>query len=140
MNDLLQNRAVRILVPVAVIAIAVGWFVAKGAWAKRQAYEGTIVQTYKQRDWLRGFRKPTRSAHHYYDYFWQVRCGDGTIRNAEVTYGQWSSGKAGDPVKKVAGQRWPQIDTPEAERAREVRDQVLDSAIDGVKHKVFGNE
>jgi len=140
MSELLQSRVARVAVPVIVIAIAVGWFFVKNELAKREVYEGTILQTYKQRDWLRGFRKHTRSTHRYYDYYWQIRCPDGAVRNVEVTYGQWSSGKAGDPVKKAAGQRWPYIDTPEAARAREVRDEAVGAAVDGVKRKILGNE
>jgi len=140
-NASLQSQLLRGAVVLVLILAALGWeFGIKASRTKAQVWEGVITRTYKQRDWLRGLRKFNKPAYYYYDYYWEVKCADGRVRKAEVPHGTWQSGKAGLPVKKIAGRRYPVIDTPEAEQQRAIKQQVIDSAVDGVRKKVFGNE
>jgi len=98
----------------------------KAARARDQEWQGTIAEKSRQRIWWKGFKKPLEgNQYRYYDYFWNVRCDDESVVEVEVLYGLWNRSKVGDPVRKSKGERWPVIDTPEAEKNRELTDEIL---------------
>ena len=138
MNELLGNKMARGLLVLLTIAVGAGWYFWEQSARKDEVYTGKIVERYRWRDWTRGFKRMGKPEHRYYEYYWVIECDDGKTRDVEVLHHHFGDGKAGDPVKKVAGEVYPHIDTPEAARQRAVRDQVIGDAINGVKKKVLG--
>ncbi|MFO7976532.1 MAG: hypothetical protein R6V12_18075 [Candidatus Hydrogenedentota bacterium] len=123
------------LLSAATIILAIVLFVGyefgyKATRAKNQEWEGQIAQKTRKRLWRKGFKKPLEGAQHrYYDHFWNVQCKDGTSIEIEVPYTLWNRSNVGDPVRKIKGDRWPFIDTPEATEQRRLSDQVIGDVI-----------
>lgn len=129
----LQNRKTLGTVGV-ILALAIGtgvWY-ANDSYRRKQAYQGVVEEAYKSRNWLRGARKPNRPAYRYYKYYWRVRDESGKLRTVRVNHALWPKGEPGTPVKKVAGERYPQVDTAEAEEQRQIKDQVIGETVNRV--------
>ncbi len=138
MNEFLSGKSARVVLVLLTVAVAAGWLLWDRSWKMDQVYTGKIVERYQWRNWLRGVKRVNKPAYHYYDYYWVVECADGETRDVEVPYHLFDDGKVGDPVKKAAGEVYPYIDTPEALQNREMKQRLLNDAVEGVKQKVFG--
>ncbi len=123
---------------VVAVVLGAGWFFLDSYVATNQAYEGKIVSRAKQRNWLRGARKPGQPEYRYYRYYWYVECANGKTRKVKVPRHQYNEGKTGLPVKKVQGDRYPTINTPEALENRALKQEAIGHAVDAMKQKVLG--
>jgi len=136
-SSLVESKPARAVAVVLAIGIFVAWeFGVKSTLAKRQAWEGKVTNVYRQREWLRGFRKPGKAEYLYYDHYWTVACTDGESRAVEVPHTLWQRATVGTPLRKVEGERYPVIDTPEAASRREMNERVLNTLVDEVKRAV----
>ncbi len=133
MSSILKNPLVQAILALLILGAVLGLkFAIMASIAERQAWEGKITDTYKKRDWLRGLKKwrDMRREYLYYDYYWEVKCADGQTRQVEVPHHSWGKADVGDPVRKVRGERWPRLETTEAEQEREMKQRVLRSLFD----------
>ena len=125
-----RNAGTRIVVTIGAIGVFLRWeFGIKAPLAKRQAWEGTLVETQQSRRWWKGLKHSFDSEHEYYNYYWVVKCTDGKTRTAEVPWGFSTIVKPGDPILKVKGKRWPELNTLQAIRDREIKQEVLDTVF-----------
>lgn len=138
----MQNKKLlRAMAIIVTVALATGLFVLREHNLRGQRYTGEIEETYRTRDWLRGvIRSPTEAEYRYYRHYWRIREDSGRVRNVRLHYLLWKEGSPGTPVRKVAGERHPRIDTPEAERLRQIQDQMIDDVVDGVRRRIIGDE
>ena len=114
----------------AIVVFAGYEFGYKAARARNQEYEGQIAQKIRKRLWWKGFKRPLEGGQYrYYDHFWQVQCDDGAAIEVEVSHALWNRSNIGDPVRKIRGDRWPFIDTPEAAQHRQMSDQIIGDVI-----------
>ena len=106
---------------IAVVVAGAAFFV-NDQNLRKQAYEGKIIETYRTRNWLRGIKKPMdgKPKHRHYNHYWKIEDGSGQVRDVEVPHYTWSKGKTGTPVKKVTGERYPQVDTEAENQKRDV--------------------
>ncbi len=127
---MLGRRSIGALVVVAVVGAVLIWeFGIKAGQAKSTAWKGVITETYKTRRWWRGFRKLNEQAYRYYAYYWMIETNDGLSLSVRVPWHLWKQGKNGNPVQKIKGERWPRLATPQAERARDVKQQLLNTIL-----------
>ncbi len=125
-GEILSGRPAKAGLAVVVVAGVLGWeFGIKPTLAKRQAYDGTILEKVKDWNWLSFGRRHSRG-HRRWDYSWRIECSDGQEREIEVPYHLWRRAKQGDPIRKLEGERWPQIDTAQARQRQEDRQKVFD--------------
>ncbi len=119
-----------------VLAGVVGTFLLSEQQARRQEYTGEIEEVFRRRDWLRGFRDPLGAhEYRYYRHYWRIRDDSGETRTVRVHHLLWNRGEPGMPVRKVAGERSPRIDTPEEDSRRELQDQLMHEVVDGVQRR-----
>jgi hypothetical protein len=129
-DAVLGRRSIGALIAVAVVGTVLVWeFGIKAHRAKSEAWEGVITDTYRTRRWWRGFRRWDKPAYRYYNYYWVVETDNGLSLPVEVPWHLWKQGESGNPVRKIRGERWPRLATPQAERDREVKQQVLDTIL-----------
>lgn len=121
------------LVVLMALAGLVYEFGIKSAIAKKQEWQGTITELTRKRDWIKGFQKPGRAEYHYYDHYWIVKCDDGREIEVEVLHTRWGEANIGDPVRKVRGERWPELVSEEAMKVREEKKKALDIMFNGPK-------
>lgn len=98
-----------VLVLVAIVGFAIWEFGIKAPAQRAEQYTGTISETYRSRDWMRGFRSPSEPEYRYYDYYWTIRTDNGEEITVEVPHSTWSNGEAGKAVVKAQGNRYPQL-------------------------------
>jgi hypothetical protein len=116
----INSRAMRIvIVLVVIVGFGVWEFGIKAPEQRAEQYTGTISETYRSRDWLRGLRSPSEPEYRYYDYYWTIQTDDGDEITVEVPNTTWSNGEAGKAVVKVEGNRYPQL-KQHAEQQQEV--------------------
>jgi len=117
-----------------ILALVIGTavFFVNDSYQRKQAYQGVVEEAYKTRNWLSGMKKRHRPAYRYYKHYWRVRDEAGNLRTVRVHHGLWPKGKPGTPVKKVAGERYPKIDTPEAEEHRQIKDQIIGETVNRI--------
>jgi len=101
-----------------------GWELgARPAIAKRQEWTGSIAETFKKRKWWRGREGPLGArSYRYYKHYWRVECNDGEKVAVEVPWHIWRNSEVDDPVSKELGERWPRLESRNAERRREAEE------------------
>jgi len=119
--EIFSNKTVNIVIAIVFTVIYGSWvFWIKPTKEKSQEYTGEIIEVYKKAKWMRMTKGITDPAQYRnYRYYWSIRNESGSIHSAEVPWRLWKSGKEGLPVLKTKGQRYPQINTPDATRKRE---------------------
>ena len=132
MIDLNKKQINIVVAIVAVFVFGIWDFYIVPSRQKGQEYTGTITETHKSRKWFRGRgSRMTGNQYRNFTYYWRIKTDDGDTIDAEVPFHSWNRGKAGTPVKKMKGYRWPVVNTREAEEARKNKKKALDM--------VFGN-
>ncbi len=120
----MENKPALTLLTVLAAAVIAAWtFFIEPAIQKSHEYEGRIIETSQSRRWGRTEHAYRRNPSDY-NYFWHIERDDGPLVKVNVPYRQWKEGEAGLRVKKVHGERWPGIDTPEYREMQEQREQI----------------
>lgn len=79
----------------------IGYDYVRSELQKREAWHGTVVRIHSARRFI-GKRS--------YNYFWDVRTGDGTVRSPLIRpQSVWSNARVGDQVIKEPGELNPRI-------------------------------
>ncbi len=122
------NRLTNTLLVVVVVVVTIGGFLTwegyKGRQAREQAYEGTLVEKERARKWWRGFRQPGEMEYRYYNHYWIIETSGGERLRVEVPHTRYGRTDVGVPVRKDEGERYPVVDTPEAQRGRELSEEI----------------
>lgn len=123
---LLHSRNFLGLVVLVAIGAVFGWEFWQASQAKKETWEGKIVETYRTRRWWRGFMKPMETqSYRYYNHYWRITLTGGAVVSVKVPWSSWDDAKPGDPVRKRFGQRYPELATPQADAQRQARDEAL---------------
>ncbi len=120
----MENKPALTLLTVAAAAVIAAWiFFIEPAIHRSREYEGRITETSQSRRWGR-----TEYAYRHnpsdYNHYWHIERDDGILIKVSVQYRLWKEGEAGLRVKKVRGEKWPVIDTPEYREMQEERGQI----------------
>ena len=115
----MKTLARRSWLPLAVIVGLVGYaawkYVAKPALARRDSYEGTIMEKYDK----------AHGQYARYSYHWKVKCTDGKVRSVDVPRSLWIMSHLNEPVRKVRGERWPRLPRVDESPGRKLLDGLL---------------
>ncbi|MFW6059283.1 MAG: hypothetical protein ACODAQ_03830 [Phycisphaeraceae bacterium] len=121
-----NNKAARIgIVVLGLAGFAIYEFGIKAPQQRAQVYEGTVVEVYRDRDEMRGVKKPGEPEYRYYTHYWKIETAEGETMDVEVPHGQWRRAEADDPVKKVEGERYPMLMTEDAIEGRKAMEHVF---------------
>ncbi len=97
----MKSRYWRILIFLAGIILALGWFYVSGKITRSKSYEGHVVEKYVVRKWtLKGRRVRTL-------YYIVVRTDDGRTLEVQVPFSIYKKLEEGDRVIKKKGQPYP---------------------------------
>jgi len=89
----------------------------KAPQQKSQQFEGTVVDSSKERDLLKTNRRDPGAVENH-TFYLSVKTDAGTVRKVEVEHFTWANAEKGDPVKKSAGERYPKLMTERAVQRR----------------------
>lgn len=110
MQSLFTGKAGRSAIAAVAIFAAIAWIGAEDMIARRDTWNGTIVEVDKRRKWWKGHIKPLdRKTYLYYNHYWEIREADGKVRMVKVPHTAWQKGEPGKKVVKIKGERWPKI-------------------------------
>jgi len=110
------NFATRLSLVILAIAGTIGWVAGQDWRARRQQWDGTVLESYRTRCWLRGPMKPMQPEYRYYNHYWKIRTKEGKTIDVAILQTVWGEAKPGDAVHKKLGERWPQLDSPHARK------------------------
>ncbi len=97
----MKSKYSRILIFLAGIILALGWFYVSGKITRSKTYEGHVVEKYTVRKWtLKGKKVKVL-------YYIVVRTEDGRTLEVQVPYQLYSKLEEGDRVIKKKGQPYP---------------------------------
>lgn len=134
----MRQRLIRLALVLVIIAGFVGYeFGYKSAKAKNEQWQGTLVHSYRKRIWWKGIMGPMETRPYlFYNYYWRVQREDGSQLDARVPHVLWQKAQEGDPIRKIQGQRWPLIDTAQAEQERQITGEIVDQ----LRRQILGDD
>ena len=131
MQRLLHSKNFWGLIALIAICATFGWDFWQASEAKKEVWEGKIVEAYRTRRWWRGFMGPLESKpYRFYSYYWRIELSTGATITVKLPWSDWGEGKAGDFVRKRYGQRYPHVAATKADSQRRGRDEVASGGSD----------
>ena len=129
-----KNSLIATGATILIVIVLLGIMGARSQYYRNQEWHGVLVEKDRSYDWWRAisqFSDNSTRRRHNYTYYWVIEKPDGSELQVTVPRGAHDV-PLGSPIRKRKGERYPIVDTPEAEQRRQERDEAVQMLWDTV--------